>query len=75
VAIKPCTPNRFGTNLLTVAEAEAVLAPIVSTVAEDAFRAGFAAAEEVLGAHGSDRLLAAIETAWAGYADDNALAA
>ncbi len=41
---------------------------------EDAWRSGFAAAEEVLGAHGSEWLLGAIENAWAEYAADRALA-
>lgn len=40
---------------------------------EDAWRSGFAAAEEVLGAHGSEWLLNAIENAWAEYAADHAL--
>jgi len=66
---------RYGTNLLTVAEAENMLGgvaePVIAEQVEKAFRAGFAAAEEVLGAHGSDHLLAAIGTAWSGYADDN----
>lgn len=38
---------------------------------EHAFRAGFAAAEQALGTHGSDHLLAAIESAWAEYRLDN----
>lgn len=38
---------------------------------EHAFRAGHAAAEEALGAHGSERLLQAIENAWAEYQADN----
>lgn len=64
-------PGRTGTNLLSVAEAGHVLAPVVSLASEQAFRAGFAAAEEALGAHGSDRLLEATERAWTDYAADN----
>ncbi len=40
---------------------------------EQAFRAGHAAAEEALGAHGSDRLLDSIERAWSDYVADNGL--
>jgi len=40
-------------------------------VVEQSFRAGFAAAEQALGAHGSDRLLAAVESAWAEYQLDH----
>lgn len=68
-------PNRSGTNLLTVAEAEQVLLPAITVSAEAAFRAGFAAAEEALGAHGSERLLEAIEQSWWEYVADNALLA
>lgn len=42
---------------------------------EEAWRAGFGAAEEVLGAHGSEWLLGALENAWAEYEADHALAA
>lgn len=68
-------PNRHGTNLLTVSEAEQVLQPIVRDLVEKAWRAGHAAAEETLGAHGSDHLLAAIERSWAEYAADQGLTA
>lgn len=64
---------RYGTNLLSVAEAQQMLGPIVLALVEDAWRSGHATAEEVLGAHGSDRLLDAIEAGWAEYAADNAL--
>lgn len=40
---------------------------------ERAFRAGHAAAEETLGAHGSEWLLEALEASWAAYVADNAL--
>lgn len=72
VALKPMA-GRTGTNLLTVAEAQAMLAPIAAEIAEHAFRAGHAAAEETLGAHGSDWLLDAIERSVANYAADNGL--
>jgi len=65
--------GRYGTNLLTVAEANQILTPIVRAMIEDAWRSGHATAEEVLGAHGSERLLDAIEAGWAEYAADNAL--
>jgi hypothetical protein len=52
-----------------------VLVHILGAAIEAAFRAGHAAAEETLGAHGSDRLLDAIETAWTEYAADNGFAA
>ncbi|RYG88576.1 MAG: hypothetical protein EON59_04005 [Alphaproteobacteria bacterium] len=74
VALKPMS-GRTGTNLLTVAEAQKMLAPIAREIAEHAFRAGHAAAEEALGAHGSQRLLDAIERSWAGYAGDAGLPA
>lgn len=74
VALKPMA-GRAGTNLVTVAEAQQILAPIAAQIAESAFRAGHAAAEEALGAHGSDRLLEAIEQSWAQYAADTGLPA
>lgn len=67
-------PNpRYGTHLMTVAEAQELLAPLVTAAIEDAWRSGHATAEEVLGAHGSERLLDAIEAGWAEYAADNGL--
>lgn len=66
-------PHRTGTNLLTVAEAAHVLLPAVSIASEAAFRAGFSAAEEALGAHGSERLLDSIERGWTEYAADTGL--
>ena len=69
VAIKPMADRR-GTNLMTVAEADEMLGPIIAPYIEAAFRAGHAAAEETLGAHGSEQLLDAIERAWADYAAD-----
>lgn len=67
-------PGRTGTNLLSVAEARQVLAPIAAEIAEHAFRAGHAAAEETLGAHGSERLLSAVERGWTDYAADCGIA-
>lgn len=64
---------RYGTNLLSVAEAQQMLSPLVLALVEDAWRSGHANAEQVLGAHGSERLLDAIEAGWAEYAADNAL--
>lgn len=66
-------PGRTGTNLLSIAEARQVLGPIAIGMAEHAFRAGFAAAEEALGAHGSERLLDAVERAWTDFAADQPL--
>ncbi len=74
IAIKP-GPGRCGTNLMTVAEADQMLSPIFTAISEQAFRAGHAAAEETLGAHGSEWLLDAIERSWAEYVADHGLIA